>query len=699
MKHTVVIKEEPQKLIISNKFGEFYSDGAIGGNGDVGVVFGGTTSNLTLFLTKADFWKGIDKKEHGGIRPIAKVDIRLIHKEPCEYYVEERMEEGQIFAEMGKYKITITPCATENTVLLQFEYPKTSMQPNVVMSAIDTDESINLKGKDGEVEWASRTFGGDEFLFETSAIVTKRKFPISIENMVVNQTYAFGITTNHDTAAYKTYGMRRSAMMVENDCKNLLSAHMDYWRDFWSKSSVKISDDQLELNWYWGIYVMACCARNKQFPPGIFGNFVTSDDVPWSGDYHLNYNYQAPFYPLMTANHVELTDCYEAGYKYFIPEGRRFAREVLNCRGVYFPVGIGALGHNASQFSASIEFGQNFLGQKSNAVHLTTIIAMRWYSTLDMEFARSVYPYMLDVADFWEDYLRFEDGRYFIDNDTAHEIECWRPDYDPIKHKCFADDMNPLLTLGLLRMFFRCLLDMSEKLDNEYKDNEKWMHILEHLSPYPTFEKDGKKVFRYTEKGMDWHKGGSLCLQQVYPANAVDLADEELYQITRDTFLVSNRWVDNNAFSSYYPCATRIGIEPEEIIRHMKEQCKDYQFPCMMYYIFGGSLENTSAGTNTLNEMMLQSYDGIVRIFPCFPKTIDCSFEKLRAYGAFVVSAEQKDGKISGIRIVSEKGEDLKLKNPYGTSKVVVDGAETVINDEIIVVKTKKDSLIEVFPV
>ncbi len=698
MKHTVVIKEEPKILIMSNKFGEFYPDGAIGGNGDIGVMFGGTTSRLSLFLTKVDFWKGKKQKEMGGIRPIGRLDIRLIHTASCEYYVEERMEEGQIYAKLGVYEITVTPCATENTVLVRFDYPKTSMQPCVTLYPMESEDSICQNGRDGEVKWISRSFSSDDLMYESHALITERKFPLNVENMAVSQTYAFGITTNHDMAAYMTYGINRAATMVQDDCDRLLSAHMRFWKDFWSKSSVKMSDEQLELNWYWGIYVMACCARNKNFPPGIFGHYVTSDDVPWSGDYHLNYNYQAPFYPLMTANHVELTDCYEAGYKYFIPEGRRLAKEFLNCRGVYFPVGIGALGLNASRNSGSIEHGQNFLGQKSDAVHVTTIIAMRWHSTLDLEFAKSVYPYMLDVAAFWEDYLRFEDGRYFIDNDTAHELECWRPDYDPLVHKCFADDMNPLLTLGLLRMFFKCLLDMSEKLDNEYRDNEKWLHILEHLSPYPTFEKDGKTVFRYTEKGMDWHKGGSLCLQQVYPANAVDLSDERLYQITKDTFLVANRWVDNNSFSSYYPCATRVGIEPEEIIRHMKEQCRDYQFPSMMYYIFGGSLENTSAGTNTLNEMMLQSYDGIVKIFPCFPKSTDCAFENLRAYGAFVVSSEQKDGKIQYIRISSEKGEDLKFKNPYEKARIIVDGAESVATDEIITINTKAGSYIEVLP-
>ncbi|WP_376769353.1 hypothetical protein [Paenibacillus germinis] len=33
---------------------------------------------------------------------------------------------------------------------------------------------------------------------------------------------------------------------------------------------------------------MACCSRNKAFPPGLFGNWITTDTPSWAGDYHLN---------------------------------------------------------------------------------------------------------------------------------------------------------------------------------------------------------------------------------------------------------------------------------------------------------------------------------------------------------------------------------------------------------------------------
>jgi hypothetical protein len=47
-----------------------------------------------------------------------------------------------------------------------------------------------------------------------------------------------------------------------------------------------------------------------------------------------------------------------------------------------------------------------------------------------------------------------------------------------------------------------------------------------------------------------------------------------------------------------------------------------------------------------ISEFLLQSVDNIIRVFPCWPKEKDAKFTHLRAQGGFLVSAEQKAGKI-----------------------------------------------------
>jgi len=59
-----------------------------------------------------------------------------------------------------------------------------------------------------------------------------------------------------------------------------------------------------------------------------------------------------------------------------------------------------------------------------------------------------------------------------------------------------------------------------------------------------------------------------------------------------------------------------------------------------MFRCGGGSLENSAAVPVTVNEMLLQSYGGIIRLLPGRKK--DVRFHGLRANDAFLIDANQK---------------------------------------------------------
>jgi hypothetical protein len=71
-----------------------------------------------------------------------------------------------------------------------------------------------------------------------------------------------------------------------------------------------------------------------------------------------------------------------------------------------------------------------------------------------------------------------------------------------------------------------------------------------------------------------------------------------------------------------------------------------------------------------ISEFLLQGVDNTIRIFPCWPKDKDAGFTNLRAQGGFLVSAEQKDGKVTKLEITSTVGGTLRLLNPW-TGKIV----------------------------
>ena len=70
---------------------------------------------------------------------------------------------------------------------------------------------------------------------------------------------------------------------------------------------------------------------------------------------------------------------------------------------------------------------------------------------------------------------------------------------------------------------------------------------------------------------------------------------------------------------------------------------------------------------NTVQEMMLQSHENVLRFFRCWPKKMEpnASFRDLWAHGAFRCSAVLKDGVVADVRIVSEKGRDCTVENPW----------------------------------
>ena len=72
--------------------------------------------------------------------------------------------------------------------------------------------------------------------------------------------------------------------------------------------------------------------------------------------------------------------------------------------------------------------------------------------------------------------------------------------------------------------------------------------------------------------------------------------------------------------------------------------------------------------------MLLQSHTGTIEVFPAIPQGWkDARFDKLRAMGAFLVSAEMKDGTVVSLKVYSEKGGTLRIRSPRDGKVVKMD--------------------------
>ena len=90
-----------------------------------------------------------------------------------------------------------------------------------------------------------------------------------------------------------------------------------------------------------------------------------------------------------------------------------------------------------------------------------------------------------------------------------------------------------------------------------------------------------------------------------------------------------------------------------------------------------------------INECLLQSYTGELRLFPNWPDDQDAAFQDLRAVGAFLVSASFAGGQVQWVRVTAEVGGSLRVRNPWaGRVEISRDGATEIIAGEVLRVET-----------
>ncbi len=659
-------------------------DAPLLGNGDMGVALSGPPEQQRFWLCKNDFWR----LKHGagsGPRVFGGIDLAIPGLAGATYRVEQFPYDGVTVGTFTKDKLVVTMrswvAATENLLVVEITCQGGTVDGDAKLWVQTGAGSETEEGETGGTRWGVRKFTeGVEISTEAAAAakligLDKMTFTAGPDKPV---TLVVAMQSVFKSKSYLTDVQKRVSGLDAGKLERCWRDHTAWWHDFWARSLVEIPDKEIERQYYMSNYVMASCSRDPEFPPGLFGTWVTTDSPGWNGDYHLNYNHMAPYYGLYSSNHIEQADPYHAPIVDFMEQAREYAQKELKCRGVYYPVGIGPKGMEVTRGHGYDRRGDSspglFCGQKSNASYCLVNIASRWYATYDPEYAKELYPLVRAVADFWEDYVTWEESnnRYVIRDDAVHE-------------NTFGD-FNPILSLGLVRNSLALAIDMSKELKTDLDRHEKWRHILDNLSTWTTQEKNGKTVFRYTEKGTPWWRNNTLGIQHIYPAGAIHLdSDPQLLRISRNTIEVMNRWADNNGMNSIFPAAVRVGYDPEVILEKLHTYVTKHANTNGWAARNPHGIENCSIVPNTINQMLCMGHKGVLRVFPVWPKDRDAMFRNLRAEGAFLVSGELRDGTVQYVSILSERGRDCTIVNPWPgkTVQVLRNGrpAETFSND------------------
>lgn len=473
-------------------------------------------------------------------------------------------------------------------------------------------------------------------------------------------------------------------------------SHAGWWRDFWGKSSVSIPDTVLEKQWYLEQYKFGSVAR-PDVPPISLQAIWTADNgklPPWKGDFHHDLNTQLSYWPAYSSNHLDL----EEGFMNWLWRNRetfkKYTKTYFGTAGLNVP-GVTTL--NGEPMAGWIQYSLGptvgcWLGQH---------FYLHWKYIKDEKFLREkAYPWLKDVA-VYLDAISVQDdkGMRRLPLSSSPEI------YDNSINAWFTETTN--FDLSLIRWTYNKTSELASELGLE-EEAKHWKQVL---SEWPELTVDPKSrlmiapSFPYNES----HRHFSH-LMAFHPLGLVDFsngeADKEIITNTlRNLEANGSDWWTGFSFSWLGNLYAR-AFEGDNAVKTLRtfaqcfclknsfhvngDQCKA-GYSKYTYRPF--TLEGNFAFASGIQEMLIQSHTGIINIFPAIPAGWkDVAFKTLRTEGAFLVSAEQKGGKVEKVEIVSEKGGTCRLENPFDKNPFRVnynwDGS----------IKTDGDILIIEFP-
>ncbi len=653
-------------------------DAPLLGNGFTAAAIAGKPEQQNYYLARNDFWRLKSKVDNSFPAVLGRLSIQIPALKNAGYRIEQDLYTATTYATFSKgdtiVRVRSIMAATQNVLLIAItNNSKVWLKGSVELSLPDSNQlqtknrfpDTTAKGFNAQgVQWILRGFVKDVDI-ATTAVAACKIAGSTGNTFLLTPGKTISIVCAFSSNFKNSNPLKQVKQEVENttyhSISQIIAQHKLWWRSFWNESFVNIGDSILEHQYYRSQYNIASCCRDPKFPPGIFGSWITKEIPAWNGDYHLNYNYSAPFYALYSSNHLQQALPYIAPLIAFMPRGKFYSEKMTSIpNGILYPVGIGPLGIETTQLKPDSGM---FWGQKSNAAYCVTDLAMQFYRTYDEQFTKRVYPFVKATAVFWQHYLKKDGNRYIIEDDAVQEGA--------------YGTLNSILSLGLVPMVFKTAIGMSRLLGVDSNLRSDWQYKADHIAKYTTQVRDGKTVFRYSEKGPAWWDDNTLGIQEIYPGGAIGLnSDPELLKIARNTISVMQRWQDYNGSNSFFPAAVRVGYSRDTILYQLRIYSKN-TYPNGFRRGNPHGIENCSTVPNTINQMLCMSNQNLLRVFEVWPKDKDASFYNIRSEGAFLVSSALKKSYVEYVHVISEKGRTLVLQNPWPGKTILVTSNKT----------------------
>lgn len=493
----------------------------------------------------------------------------------------------------------------------------------------------------------------------------------------------------------------------------IYQAHAEEWGGFWSKSRVVLPEDQdyPENLWYLNLYYANCQMRGAypaHFCNGVWGFY--HDFVPWN--YYFHYNGQLATFPLEAANHPELTETYYRFRRGQLEIARKYAAEIKQGKGAFYTDVSDLTGRMDRSVSDNCTCG----------AQIAMGMVQHYRYTGDEAFLReTALPVLRGVGEYYLDKLREgDDGRLHILqtqgyegsplwDDSITDLSMIRAVFGALTELLPAEDAAPYASAldrltdfepadflpgelaedgtiargigkGLVPRDERVLSigrdGNGQRMRRTFADPANDYYGFPDTEMAPLFpagltglgDRDSalfRRIYNsvcmhhevsfpadHPDRPGEWCMG--WCMMPIYLAR-MGLSDLLVKQIGQTIegwmrfpqgfglYTPSDRAVIAERFRQYRLNAEDIGEQ---------RQVNSWNYRHFDY-------ETLPILASAINEMLLQSYDGILRLFPAVRETERYAF-RLAASGGFSVDAVFDRGTCSA-RIVSTRGGTLRL--------------------------------------
>ncbi len=505
------------------------------------------------------------------------------------------------------------------------------------------------QGENGPIQWHAQAYlDGGGFVVAWGLYKQKKDSSLLVYTI---ESFTKG-TPTPEVAVKRITGAEKEGYAA------LRTLHLNWWKNYYARSFVSVPDPVIE-GYYWKqLYKLGSATRSD----GV----VLDELGPWPGASAWvrvwnNLNIQIAYLCPLTANRLELCDPF---IRLFNNNHQNFADAVPVKYKGNGALTLGRMMDIYGRTGWSKEFG-NFAW----ALHDYWLYCR--YSGNETLMKEQLYPLLRGGVAFMLNALELgADGLFHLPNDIS-------PEY-PGGPVADSNYNTSLLMWGL-----DTLLHMNEQFDLQDADAGRWKETRQKLAPLAVDE-TGLMVGS-DRPFAEGHRHYSHLLAG-FPLRVLDLENPEDAALYRKSY---DHW--NSFFprgKNFFSCSGAAAMaawlrDGEEAAAQLNYGIKKKLTPNTFFGGAGPAIESALSGMWSVGEMLLQSWthdpsDYRIRVFPAIPDSwSDVRFEKLRAEGAFLVSACREKGQTQYVEITSEAGMPCRIENPF------TNGFETQADREV----------------